>query len=132
MSGASATRPGSTPRRPVGLGIVGCGELTRKAVLPHLAQPDALKLARVAALCGRSPDRIQPIGQQYHVPRVTADYDELLADEAVEAVLVLTPSRLHFSQAIAAVRAGKHVYVQKPMTETLQEARTLEREVQRH
>src|SRR5205807_3616342 len=76
-------------------------------------------------------DRVQPLGQQYHIPRVTPDYEALLADEAVEAVLILTPARLHFSQALAAVRAGKHVYVQKPMTETLQEARTLEREVSR-
>jgi predicted dehydrogenase len=117
------------PARPIGLGIVGCGELARRAVLPHLAQPDALGIARVAALCGRTLDRVQPLGQQYHVPLVTAEYEALLADDAVEAVLILTPARLHFSQAIAAVRAGKHVYVQKPMTETLQEARTLEREV---
>jgi predicted dehydrogenase len=100
-------------------------------VLWHLGQPDALGLARVAALCGRSMERIQPIGQQYHVPLVTTEYEALLADEAVEAVLILTPARLHFAQALAAVRAGKHVYVQKPMTETLQEARTLEREVAR-
>src|SRR5262249_45973899 len=131
VGGLSRMTPRTTPRRPVGLGIVGCGELARKAVLPHLAQPDALGIARIAALCGRTLDRIQPLGQQYHVPRVTTDYEELLADESVEAVLILTPARLHFGQAIAAVRAGKHVYVQKPMTETFQEARTLEREVQR-
>jgi predicted dehydrogenase len=46
-------------------------------------------------------------------------------------VLILTPARLHFAQALAAVRAGKHVYVQKPLCETLTEALTLEREVQR-
>jgi predicted dehydrogenase len=113
------------------VGIVGCGELTRRTVLPHLAQPDALGIARVAGLCSRSLDRIQPLGHQYHIPHVTADYEALLADEAVEAVLILTPARLHFSQALAAVRSGKHVYVQKPMTETLQEARSLEREVSR-
>jgi len=62
---------------------------------------------------------------------VTAHYADLLADPAVEAVLILTPARLHFTQALAAVRAGKHVYVQKPMTETLQEALLLEREVAR-
>lgn len=116
---------------PVGLGIVGCGELARRVVLPHLAQPDALPLARVAALCGRTLERPQALAPLYHVPHVTADYGELLADPAVETVLVLTPARLHFTQALAAVRAGKHVYVQKPMTETLQEALILEREVAR-
>jgi predicted dehydrogenase len=118
-------------REPIGLGIIGCGELAQHGVLPHLAQPDALPLARVAALCGRTLDRAQALAQLYHVPHVTADYGELLADEAVEAVLILTPARLHFTQALAAVRAGKHVYVQKPMTETLQEALLLEREVAR-
>jgi predicted dehydrogenase len=100
-------------------------------VLPHLAQPDALPLARVAALCGRTLERVQALAQLYHVPHVTVDYGNLLADRAVEAVLVLSPARLHFTQALAAVRAGKHVYVQKPMTETLQEALILEREVAR-
>src|SRR4051794_12209938 len=112
MTAREGTISRVTPPRPVGLGIVGCGELTRQAVLPHLAQPDALKIARVAALCGRTLERVQPLGQQYHVPLVTAEYEALLADEAVEAVLVLTPARLHFTQAMAAVKAGKHVYVQ--------------------
>lgn len=120
------------PGRPIGVGIVGCGDLARNAVLPHLAQPDALSLARVVALCSRTIERAEALAQLYHVPRVTADYDALLADEEVDAVLILTPARLHFTQALAAVRAGKHVYVQKPMTESLPEALTLEREVERH
>lgn len=121
----------SVQQRPIGLGIVGCGDLAQQAVLPHLAQPDALPLARVAVLCSRTLDRAQSLAERYHVPHVTADFEALLADQAVEAVLILTPARLHFQQALAAVRAGKHVYVQKPVTEALQEALTLEREVQR-
>jgi predicted dehydrogenase len=128
-SAASASSP--VRAEPVGLGIVGCGDLAQHVVLPHLAQSDALAIARVATLCSRTVDRAQALAQRYHVPRVTATYEELLSDPAVEAVLILTPARLHFSQALAAVRAGKHVYVQKPMTESLQEALTLEREVQR-
>jgi predicted dehydrogenase len=116
---------------PIGLGIVGCGDLARHGVLPHLAQPEALPLARVAALCSRTLERAEALAQLYHVPRVTTEYEALLADDSVEAVLILTPARLHFAQALAAVRAGKHVYVQKPMTESLPEALTLEREVQR-
>jgi predicted dehydrogenase len=118
-------------RQPIGLGILGGGDLAQQAVLPHLAQPDALPLARVAALCSRTLERARSLGERYHVPHVTTDYEALLADDAVEAVLILTPARLHFQQALAAVRAGKHVYVQKPLTEALQEALTLEREVQR-
>jgi predicted dehydrogenase len=132
----AAERPGrksegSGSRPAIGLGILGCGDLTQQAVLPHLAQPDALPLARVAAICSRTLERAQSVAERYHIPRVTTEYEALLADEAVEAVLILTPARLHFQQALAAVRAGKHVYVQKPLTESLQEALTLEREVQR-
>jgi predicted dehydrogenase len=121
----------SRPSRPIGLGVVGCGDLAQQAVLPHLAQPDALPLARVAAICSRTLDRAQAVAERYHVPHVTTDLEALLADKAVEAVLILTPARLHFQQALAAVRAGKHVYVQKPLTESLPEALTLEREVHR-
>src|SRR5688500_4584494 len=117
--------------RPIGLGIVGCGDLAQQAVLPHLAQPDALPLARVAAMCSRTLDRAQALAERYHVPHVTTEYEALLADEAVAAVLIRTPARLHLQQALAAVRARKHVYVQKPLTEALQEALPLEREVQR-
>jgi hypothetical protein len=116
---------------PIGLGIVGCGDLAQHCVLPNLAQPDALPLARVAALCGRTLGRAQTLAELYHVPRVTADYAELLADKAVEAVLILTPARLHFNQTLAAVRAGMHVYVHKPLTVTLAVAMTLERDIKR-
>jgi predicted dehydrogenase len=123
--------PAPPRNQPVGLGIIGCGDLAHHVILPHLAQSDALALARVAVVYSRTVERAQALAQRYHIPRVAASYEALLADPAVEAVLILTPARLHFSQALAAVRAGKHVYVQKPMTESVQEALTLEREVQR-
>ena len=137
MTSHGGPTSGAAPESPrvgraIGLGIVGCGDLAQNGVLPHLAQPDALAAARVAAICGRSLERAQTLAQRYHIPHVTSEYEKMLGDPAVEAVLVLTPARLHFTQALAAIRAGKHVYVQKPLTETLQEALTLEREVARH
>src|SRR4051812_7220342 len=97
----SAARASSTgAARPIGLGIVGCGDLAQNAVLPHLAQPDALLQARVAALCGRTLERTREVAQRYHIPHVTDNYEAMLADPDVQAVLILTPARLHFAQTL--------------------------------
>ena len=50
------------------------------------------------------------------VPRLYADYAELLADPEIDAVVLVTPTTLHADQTSAALRAGKHVFVEKPLS----------------
>jgi predicted dehydrogenase len=54
-------------------------------------------------------------------PKTHVDYRELLADKSVDAVYIMTPEHLHHDMAIAAFRAGKHVYVEKPLAHTIEE-----------
>ena len=114
-------------------GIAGCGNvlgayLTQAARLRHQG------LANVTVLCGRERQRASALAGWPTAEFIT-DYSDLLARTDVDAVALLTPMREHAPMAKAALRAGKHVLVEKPMATTLDEARelmTTARECGRH
>ncbi len=69
---------------------------------------------------------------QGHQPRLHNDFRELLADEAVDAVVIATPDHWHVPTALASVRAGKDVYVEKPLGYTLSQNRALAEACRKH
>jgi predicted dehydrogenase len=67
----------------------------------------------------RAKDRVQTVwGNQ---PTAYKDYHKLLADKSIDAVFIMTPEHLHHDMTIAALRAGKHVYIEKPLAHTIEE-----------
>src|SRR4051794_6608922 len=82
------------------------------------AQLDETELV---ALCDVNPERLRPAAEQYRC-RAYGSVDELLADGEVELVSVATPHPSHAELTIRALRAGKHVLCEKPMTIDLGEA----------
>jgi predicted dehydrogenase len=80
---------------------------------------------RVAAVCDREPKRLAAAARHYPALRTTTDPAEIFADPGIDAVAVATPVRHHYELALAALKAGKHVLVEKPVTETSEQARTL-------
>lgn len=108
--------------KPVPVGIIGCGDLTIRGVLPHLMEPDARRLMEVVAVCDIDGARAQATAERFEVPHWFDDYKKMLGDPRVELVLILTPTACHAEQAIASLERGKHVYLQKPMAATLQDA----------
>jgi len=80
-----------------------------------LAQMPGIELA---ALCTRRPQRLAEVADRYHVHRRYADYRDLLADPAVDVVSITTHIQDHRDIAIDALRAGKHVLLEKPMAPT--------------
>jgi len=108
---------------PVRIGIAGCGNVLGA----YLAVAERLQkkgLAEVAALCGREKHR-QRARQDFAIPNFETDYAALLARPDVDLVVILTPMPEHGCMAKAALQAGKHVLVEKPMAVTLQEAAEL-------
>jgi len=102
------------------VGVIGCGGVAQMMHLPYLRELD--DRFEIAALCDLSPGVLAAVGDHYGVAgsaRYT-DYRELIA-RPLEAVLVLTPGS-HAPAAIAAIEAGRHVLVEKPMCFTLREA----------
>ena len=111
-SGQSA----GTSDEPVRVGISGLGRSgwgIHANVLPHLGEK-----FRVAAVCDPNPARQEEAIDRFDC-LAYATIDEIVADRAVELLVIATPSQLHVSDATAAMRAGKHVIVEKPMAPTL-------------
>ncbi len=102
------------------IGIVGCGEVTQIMHLPSLTQ--LAEQFTVTALCDVSDRVLQGVGDQWRVPKRHHNYQELLAQDDVDAVLVANPDAYHAEVALAAIAAGKHVLIEKPMCMTLREA----------
>src|SRR5436305_9394909 len=85
----------------------------------ELAKSVAGKSARlrIVACTSRSPEKRHIFAERFGA-RPLAGYDDVLADAAIDAVLLTTPHSLHAEHVIAAARAGKHVFVEKPFTLT--------------
>ena len=118
--------PFSTPSLPMTnatfhIAVVGLGHWG-----PNLARNvNALPNARLHTLCDADPARLQSVGAQYPAARQTDDFESVLADPEVDAVVLATPVHTHFELASAALRAGKHAFVEKPLARTSDEARKL-------
>ncbi len=93
---------------------------------PNLARNfNALPDAHLQTLCDADPARLQRVGANYPAARQTADFESVLADPAIDAVVLATPVHTHFRLAHAALQAGKHTFVEKPLARTSDEAREL-------
>jgi predicted dehydrogenase/threonine dehydrogenase-like Zn-dependent dehydrogenase len=108
-----------------GVALVGAGNIARWAHLPALKKaPAALR-----AVCSASGVRGKSYARRFGAAYATSDYEEILRDESVQAVIIATRNTEHASQSLAALRAGKHVFVEKPMALTEEECRALCRAV---
>ncbi len=108
-------------QRPVGLGILGCGRVALDVHLPALARHHDVRIAG-----GADPDPSRrAAAARAGVPEPAATQEELLADPAVEAILVATPPEAHAAGALAAVEAGRHVLVEKPVATSPADARAV-------
>jgi predicted dehydrogenase len=87
--------------------------------------------ARVAAVCDRRPERLAEVRSRYPAVHTTTDPEELLGDPDIDAVAIATPAPTHFDLARRALRAGKHVWVEKPLTTSTEEALQLVEETRR-
>jgi len=94
----------------IGVAVIGCGGMGSGLAGAVAAAPAGRLVAFYDADGQRSAALVEK-----HGGRAYGSLDELLADEQVEAVVVATPPHLHEPQCVAAARAGKHVYVEKPM-----------------
>jgi len=105
-----------------GLGVVGYGSYFRSMLLPLLKAHPGFSLA---AACARSGLTVRSAVENDGFVKGTTDYRELVSDPSVQVVYVATRHDLHYAVARAAVEAGKAVFVEKPMTTTVEDARAL-------
>lgn len=94
------------------LGIVGCGRVTG---LRHLSALREVAGAEVVALADVDAARLESVAGRFGVVRRYADYRELIEAGGVDAVAVCVPPQFHTEVALAALAAGKHVFIEKPL-----------------
>jgi predicted dehydrogenase len=106
-------------RKNLQLGLVGVGAVAQIAHIPTLKRTEGLELA---ALCDRDPEKAARVAQKFQIPRVHARFDDMLADDEIDAVDICTPNFLHAPMASAALEAGKHVLSERPLARSAEEA----------
>ncbi|MHB1005577.1 MAG: Gfo/Idh/MocA family protein [Chloroflexota bacterium] len=102
----------------IGWGIVGLGNIAARMA----KAVEAAQGAELIAVCSRDHAKAKTFARQHGAANAYTVYEEMLRDPAVQAVYVSSPNALHASQTVAALQAGKHVLVEKPMALTVAEA----------
>ena len=96
----------------VNIGLIGAGNFAKGVLLPDLRKVKNLHFRGVVTGTGVSAKHA---GQKYGFGYCTTDYQELLADPAIDAVIIATRHNLHATMARQALEAGKYVFVEKPL-----------------
>ena len=109
------------------VGVIGGGSISEFHIKPYVNN----EKAQLIALCDQNTDRLASVGAHYQIENLYTDYEELLANEEIDAISICTWNNTHAQIAIAALEAGKHVLVEKPLSMTVEEALAVEKAVQK-
>jgi predicted dehydrogenase len=107
---------------PVRIGVIGCGVIGTGAHLPTCARSELLECVAVADLI---PERVAAAAERFGVPKTYPSGLDLLADREVEVVILALPAGVRTPLARAALKAGKHVLIEKPIASNVAEVREL-------
>ncbi len=105
----------------INVAVAGCGYWGPNLIRNFYQNPEV----NLKKLCDLSQDRLNTMKAMYHEVELTTDYDEIVQDAAIDAVVIALPVHLHHTMAKQALEAGKHVLVEKPMASTAAQCREL-------
>ena len=105
----------------INIGVIGYGYWGPNLVR-NFAETEG---ARVASVSDLNTDKLALVQRRYPGVTVTSRFEDILQDDSIDAVLIATPVNTHYELALAALEADKHVWIEKPMTETSRQAATL-------
>ncbi|HWQ96425.1 MAG TPA: Gfo/Idh/MocA family oxidoreductase [Candidatus Methylomirabilis sp.] len=111
----------------INIGIVGYGYWGPNLVR-NLAEISSFRIMTVSDL---RQDRLDLVKSRYPTVKITTSYQELLDDESIDAIAIATPVSTHFDLGMQALHAGKHVFLEKPLTLTSEQAVQLIKEAER-
>lgn len=110
----------------INIGVIGYGYWGPNLVR-NFSETPGLNVASVSDL---DPAKLELVRKR-HACSTTTNFRDLLDDTSIDAIAIATPVSTHYDLAMAALKAGKHVWLEKPMTETSEQARRLEEEAER-
>lgn len=102
-------------KRRIKWGVIGTANIAKKQTIPAMQEAGNCELYAVA---GRSLEKALQFQQEFGFEKAYGSYEEMLADEAVEAVYIALPNNLHKEWTIKAAKAGKHILCEKPLSGT--------------
>ncbi|MFC5284898.1 Gfo/Idh/MocA family protein [Pedobacter alpinus] len=103
-------------------GILGCGDVTEVKSGPAF---NKVRNSKIEAVMRRDADKAKDYANRHHIDKWHNNADELINDENINAIYIATPPAPHKDYAIQALKAGKHVYIEKPVTLTSAECETI-------
>jgi|UniRef100_A0A7V3RH47 predicted dehydrogenase len=106
----------------INIGIVGCGTHAQIAYIPILKKNNDCNLI---ALCDTDIQKVEYLANKYSIPKKYQDYQEMIEDQEIDAIVVATPNYLHTPMAIAGLKFGKDILCENPMAINLKEAQEL-------
>ena len=95
------------------VGLIGAGRIG-KLHIEHLVQN--IPEVELTTICSLNLSDVQSLAEQYNVPKVTTDYNTLLADPQIDVVLITASTNTHVEMSQAAAKAGKHIFCEKPIS----------------
>lgn len=107
----------------IGIGVVGAGNFARLTMLPAIQKCRKIAFRTIVSARGITA---QSLGKEFGFSSITTDESSMLNDQDIDSVFLLTRPNLHASQTIAALRAGKNVFVEKPLAISIQEIKEIE------
>jgi predicted dehydrogenase len=114
-----------TQTQPAKIGIIGCGSVMTGPYMSLIERLSCRGLVEVVSVCDTNEAKQQLVADRFGISNFTTDFRRIIESDEVELVMVLTSMVEHGSLARAALEAGKHVLVEKPMAVTLAEAAQL-------
>lgn len=116
-------------KQKIRIGIVGAGANTRARHIPGFREIDGVELVAVA---NRTPESTRRVSREFDIPRTFTRWEDLVADDEIDAVVIGTWPNLHCAVTCAALATGKHVLTEARMARNLAEARTMLAAAQAH
>jgi predicted dehydrogenase len=111
----------------IGIAVVGYGYWGPNLVRNFWETPGA----QLVSVCDLRTERLSGVQSRYPAVEITANFDEILRDPRIDAVAIATPVSSHFELAMRALQSGKHVFVEKPIAATAEQAQRLVDEAER-
>ncbi|KAA0965487.1 Gfo/Idh/MocA family oxidoreductase [Sporosarcina sp. ANT_H38] len=109
------------------VGVIGGGSISEFHINPYMKNDEV----ELVALCDSNEQRLVKVGERYSVTELYSNYEELLRNSEIDAVSICTWNNTHAVIAIAALEAGKHVLVEKPLCMTVEQAEAVESAVKK-
>jgi predicted dehydrogenase len=111
-------------QKQIKVGVVGTSWF---ADLMHLPCLQSAPGAELVAICGRSRERAEGVARKYEIPQVFTNYQGMIERAGLQALVVVTPDDLHYPVTMAALDAGLHVFCEKPLAMSAEQARAMHR-----